>query len=96
MYIMGGWPTQNRIYVYNPVSNTLELLDMNMSAPKGWAGDFVFNNKMYIMGGWTSGKGYQEDIWVYDPLTAPPAHQIRNVDSKGKLIVEWGTLKVPK
>ena len=48
MYIMGGWPYQNRIWVYNPVSNTLELLDILMSAPKGWAAEFAFNNKMYI------------------------------------------------
>ena len=65
-----------------------------MAAPRGWAAEFVFNNKMYIMGGWAG--GYQSDVWMYDPLTAPPAHQIRNVDSKGKLIVEWGTIKIPK
>ena len=94
MYIMGGWPRQDRIWVYNPVSNTLELLDIRMSAPKGWAGDFVFNNKIYIMGGWTSGDGYQSDVWVFDPYAAPPAQQIRDVDAKGKQPSAWGTLKI--
>ena len=94
MYIMGGWSTQNRIWVYNPASNILELLDIEMSAPKGWAGDFVFNNKIYIMGGWTSGDGYQSDVWVFDPYAAPPAQQIRDVDAKGKQPSAWGTLKI--
>ena len=94
MYIMGGWPTLNQIWVYNPVSNTLELSDIQMSSPKGFAGDFVFNNKIYIMGGWTAGKGNLVDVWVYDPYAAPPAQQIRNVDAKGKQPSIWGTLKI--
>ena len=80
IYIMGGWPNQNQIWVYNPVSNILERSDIEMSVPRGFAGHFVFNNEMYIMGGWSSSTGgNQTDVWVYNPYAAPPAQQIRDV-----------------
>jgi hypothetical protein len=46
------------------------------------------------LSGFIGGKGNQTDVWVYNPLAAPPVQQIRSVEVKGKLITEWGTLKI--
>ena len=103
MYIMGGYGggNQTKIVVFDPSSSTVEILDMRMPYPLAFAADFAYNNKIYLVGGWTSGGKTYDDVTVYDPLAAPPAPQaqsgriqVRSLDAIGKLTVKWGLLKV--
>lgn len=100
IYMLGGNNSAgSRMHIYDTVSNT--LVEGHIGVPvRAWFAATALNGEIYAIGGQFAGQtstvqvGTRTD--VYNPLAAPPAHQIRDVDSKGKLIVEWGTLKIPK
>jgi hypothetical protein len=56
----------------------------------------TLDEKIYLIGGWQQNAKVQvgNRTDVYNPFAAPPAHQIRSVEVKDKLITEWGTLKI--
>jgi hypothetical protein len=72
----GATTATARVFYYNPVTDTISTL----TAPDNWPGDAsgtilpggfaVFNNKLYILGGFNIAVASTNQIWQFDP-TAP-------------------------
>jgi hypothetical protein len=77
IYAVGGSSvnsmTSNAVRVYDPNSDTLSTSDAWPASPGRMPGGYaVYNNKLYIFGGYTSqptGVVYA-DTWVFDPMAA--------------------------
>ena len=82
----------HEIYAYNPMTKALKL-EGYMEVPVAYADSIVVNGKIYVIGGWWHGKSVRDSVLEFNPLAAPPAHQTRDVDAKGKQTSIWGTLK---
>ncbi len=68
----GGSTSVGRVVYYNPTTDTLTEVSTdpwppganNNTLPGGWA---VWNNRLYILGGFTINVGMIDEIWEYDP-----------------------------
>ena len=100
IYIIGGAAGNpgvpetpgTEIYAYNPMTKALRL-EGYMEVPVAYSDSIVVNGKIYVIGGWWYGKAVRNSMLEFNPLAAPPAHQTRDVDAKGKQTSIWGTLK---
>src|SRR5438552_14954062 len=78
IYIVGGsglgaTTASNRVQVFDPVADTMSELftDPWPASPTGQVipgGRAVFNNKLYILGGFNIGVSMTDQIWEFDPM----------------------------
>jgi hypothetical protein len=66
----GATTATDRVFRYNPVTDTIVTINapwpgaMGTTVPGGFA---VFDNKLYILGGFNIGVGMVDTIWEFDP-----------------------------
>ena len=97
IYILGGTnSTDGRVWIYDPTLNTVVRGPSMMVPTRAYFAAITLDEKIYLIGGWQQNAKVQvgNRTDVYNPFAAPPAHQIRSVEVKDKLITEWGTLKI--
>ncbi len=74
-----GATTTNRVFRYNPVTDTITTLSaawpgaMGTVLPGGFS---VSNNNLYILGGFNVSTGMVADIWQFNPSTSVWTHKM--------------------
>jgi N-acetylneuraminic acid mutarotase len=76
-----------RVFRYNPVTDTIDTL----AAGDNWPGDLagtilpggfaVFNNKLYILGGFNINVASTNEIWQFDPTAAVGSKWLQRVNT---------------
>ena len=91
IYILGGWNRNDgRVHIYDPESGIVTEGPAMSTPTRQYPAAITLDEKMYILG--SSATPSRMDM--YNPFAAPPARQVRDVEVKDKLIMEWGTLKI--
>src|SRR6266545_1093417 len=76
-----------RVFRYNPVTDTIQVLDSGDNWPGDAAGNIlpggfaVYNNKLYILGGFQINIASTNQIWQFDPTAAVGAKWLQRTNT---------------